>query len=205
MVARSEFELLAAWRAGDREAGDALTRLHYHAILRFFELKVTGPVEDLTQRTFLALVEGRERLRDGASFRAYLYGIARKQVLKYVEAKEREARLDRFDGPPARSVVTSLSTVVARQEEQVVVLRALASLPMEFQIALGLHYLDGLRSREIADVLEIPTSTVTSRLSRARALLREQVQRQSRPDRPPVELADMERWVRALLAPHPSS
>jgi RNA polymerase sigma-70 factor (ECF subfamily) len=199
MAEREDFDLLAAWRNGDREAGDQLMRRHYHAVLRFFELKVSGTAEDLTQRTFLALVEGRDRLRDGASFRAYVYGIARKQVLKHVELLERDGRLERFDGPPARSQPTSLSTIIARHEEQVVLLRSLAALPMEFQIALGLHYFDGLLAREIADVLEIPTSTVTSRLARGRTLLREEVERQSRPGRAHAVLADVDGWARSLV------
>ena len=196
-----DFELLAAWRAGDRAAGDALMRRHYHAVLRFFELKVGASAEDLTQRTFLALVEGRDRLRDDTSFRAYLYGIARKHVLKHIEQIEREGRLDRFDGPPARSPATSLSTVVARQEEQIVLLRSLAALPMDFQIALGLHYFDGLRAREVADVLEVPTSTVTTRLARAREQLRQEVRRQSRPGRAAAVLDNVDGWARSLVDP----
>ena len=44
---------------------------YYQAIERFFVNKVSVEVGDLVQQTFIACVEGRERIRDGCKFRSY--------------------------------------------------------------------------------------------------------------------------------------
>ena len=48
--------VLTAWRAGDREAGEALFERHYASVERFFLNKVRQGVNDLIQSTFLACV-----------------------------------------------------------------------------------------------------------------------------------------------------
>lgn len=71
MNTQDDVALLQAWREGDGHAGDALVTRHYKSVLRFFELR-TRAAEDLTQRTFLACVEGRDRIQLANGFRAYL-------------------------------------------------------------------------------------------------------------------------------------
>ena len=65
----SDIELLAAWRAGDAAAGHALMARHYPSVLRFFELSATWVAEDLTQKTFLAMLERSEALDPTRSIR----------------------------------------------------------------------------------------------------------------------------------------
>ena len=77
-----DLDLLEAWRAGDKEAAGTLLRRHFSRVFQFFRSKLDDHVDDLTQRTFMACVEARERLRPEVSFRAYLLGIARKQLLR---------------------------------------------------------------------------------------------------------------------------
>src|SRR5690606_34895104 len=150
------------------DAGDLLVRRHYASVRRFFDVKITPVAEDLTQRTFLACIENLDRLRDAVSFKAYLFGIARKQLLLYLRQRSRlEARHRAFDGPEPK---TSMSTVVARREEEHLLLMVLGALPTDLQIAVELFYWEDMRTPEIARVLEIPASTVTSRLARAREL-----------------------------------
>lgn len=52
--------------------------------------------------------------------------------------------------------------------------RAIAALPIEFREVLILRELEDLPYKTIADIASIPIGTVMSRLSRARALLRQQ-------------------------------
>ncbi len=193
-----DLELLYAWRAGDRAAGDRLTRTYYPQVFGFFRLRVPEAADDLTQRTFLACTEALDRVRS-SSFRAYVFGIARHLLIKHVEtADRRRDALERFVAPQPQSVLTP-SGVVSLRQEHWLLLRALERLPLDKQIPLALHYVQGLRSREIADVLEIPTSTVTTRLQRAREALREQVQAMRAPAAVRDSLlADLDTWTRSL-------
>lgn len=195
---QEEIGLLYAWRAGDRLAGDRLTRLYYGRVLGFFRLRVPVFADDLTQRTFLACTESMERLRT-TSFRAFLFGVARKMLLKHFEAESRHAHhLNEFEVGRPQSIL-SPSGVIAQRREHWLLLRALDRMPDEMQTVISLFYVDGLRAREIAEVLDVPTSTVTTRLSRARDALRKEVEEL----RAPAEvrsslLADIDAWTRSL-------
>ena len=68
--------LLEAWREGDLDAGRSLFERYFEALQRFFANKVGSDPEDFVQEVFAACVRGRDRMRDGRSFRSYLFGVA---------------------------------------------------------------------------------------------------------------------------------
>jgi RNA polymerase sigma factor (sigma-70 family) len=192
-----DLELLYAWRAGDREAGNALLRAHYASVLGFFRLRAASVAEDLTQRTFLACTEARDRV-EVQSFRGYLFGIARNMLLKQLEAERRDEHLADFSGPQPQSIMTP-SGVVSLRQEHWLMLRALDALDPETQMALALFYVQDLKAREIGEALGIPTSTVTTRLSRARDALRDQLVSLRAPTKTRDNvLADLDAWARSL-------
>jgi RNA polymerase sigma factor (sigma-70 family) len=198
----SDFELVARWTGGDSTAGDLLARRHYDRVARFFELKAPRAADDLTQRTFLALVSGHGSFRGDGSFLGYLFGIARRTLLHHIRDAQRFERVIVFAEHDAGESAPTPSRVVATREEQRLLLRALDELDADSQMALQLFYWEGMRNREIAEVLEIPVSTVTSRLHRARNALgahiavmpAKEATRQSL-------LADVEGWTRSLGVP----
>ncbi len=196
MTPEDESNLLDAWRAGSHEAGNQLMRAYYGRVLGFFAMRAPTAADDLTQRTFLACVEGRERVRE-SSVGAFVFGIARKMLLKYLDAKRRDQSFAIESARPQS--ILSPSGVVAQRSEHLLLLRALERLPDEAQILVGMHYVAGLRSREIGDALGLPTSTVTTRLSRAREALRAEVQSLRAPPQARASvLADFETWAASL-------
>jgi len=195
----SDMALLMAWRAGDSVAANALTQRHYASVRRFFDLKVTHLAEDLTQQTFLAAVEGVDRYRAEAGFKAYLFGIARFQVLRVLRKQGRHEHAMRFVASGGPSMATSLSVVAARSEEHQVLLMALSQLPTDLQIVVELYYWEAMPTAEIAIVLETNASTIGSRLHRARQLVGLFVVEMTRPGRIRDALvSDLEGWQRSL-------
>jgi RNA polymerase sigma-70 factor (ECF subfamily) len=169
----ADYELLRAWRNEDATAGNALVKRHFASIFTFLRNKAPDHVDELVQRTFLACVEAVDRIDEGRSFRAYLFGIARRQLIYHYRRRRREG--DRFD-PMTESVCDvdcTPSRIVAVRQEQRLVLDALVRLPLDLQITLELHYWEGMTVGEVAEVLEVPPGTVKSRLHRARELLRD--------------------------------
>jgi RNA polymerase sigma factor (sigma-70 family) len=174
-VAAADYELLSAWRNDDAASGNALVRRHFTSVYTFLRSKAPEHVDELVQRTFLACVEAVERIDETRSFRAYLFGIARRQLIYHYRSHRREG--ERFD-PMLESVCDvrgSPSQVAAMRQEQQLVLDALQNLPLDLQITLELHYWEGMTVAEVAAVLEVPPGTVKSRLHRARELLREKL------------------------------
>jgi RNA polymerase sigma-70 factor (ECF subfamily) len=62
---------------------------------------------------------------------------------------------------------------LSRSQDQAVLARALAALPLELRECLVLRELEGFSYKEIAVMAGIPTGTVMSRLWRARQTLME--------------------------------
>lgn len=191
--------LLHAWQHGDAAAGERLMRRHYDAIRRFFEVKASFVADDLTQRTFLACVEAAASFRGDSSVRAFLFGIARKQYMGYQRKDGRRESAMQFRDFGGKRTFTSVSTLVSRREEQHLLLRALVDLPADQLMPLQLFYWEGMRTAEIAYVLEISPSAVTNRLMRARRALRDQIETMSaRSDLQAAVLRDLEAWARSL-------
>ncbi|MCA9708721.1 MAG: sigma-70 family RNA polymerase sigma factor, partial [Myxococcales bacterium] len=196
-------ELLRAWRSADDEAGNELVRRHFMSVYRFFVNKVGRPdeVDDLLQRTFLACVEGRDRVRDEASLRSYILGIARNQMLMFVRRCQRDRRMSGGPDVSVAELSGSPSQVVAGREEEKLLLLALREIPLELQTVIELYYWEELSVAQMAEVLEIPPGTVKSRLFRARDALRQQLTVMDIPASIRKTTVDgFERWARSLRA-----
>jgi RNA polymerase sigma-70 factor, ECF subfamily len=191
---------VAAWRAGDREAGKRLFERHYAGVARFFRNKVGGSEPDLIQRTFLACVESLPRYRGAASFRSWLFSIAYKILCKHFRQLRRdEGRVD-FETTSAEEL-TSPTAVLAEREEQRLLLAALRRLPLDYQVALELHYWESLSAAEIGEVLELPLGTAKTRIRRGRALLAEQMRALADSEELlHSTIAGLERWASQLRA-----
>ena len=191
-------ELLEAWRTGDEVAGSELLRRHFDGLFRFFRARFDEGVADLVQRTLLAAVEARDRL-PSTGFRAYLFGIAHKQMLMHWRKASYRRETAALVGDPPGSTGGSPSKVVARTQEQRLLVSALRRLPLEMQVLLQLHYWDSLGLAEIAHALGIPVGTVKSRLFRARELVKESIATiAAGPTTTQSTLASFESWVRSL-------
>lgn len=193
-------ELLDQWRAGDRDAGQALFAGHFDAIYRFFANKSNEP-DELVQATFLACLHARDRFRKQSSFRTYLFAIARNTLLHHLRGVRQAQRFD-----PERSsiaaLVTTPATRLARQEDRQRLRAALRELSVEQQTLLELHYWEELDAASLGDVFGLPPATMRVRLHRARQALREVVERMA--DAPRDVATSMELlddWARAQARP----
>lgn len=174
---RADMELLHAWREGDEHAGRELFARHFDSVFRFFRNKVDGVAEDLTQQTFLGCLKGREKFRGDASFRTYVFSIARKRLYTHYRDRRRQGSELVFDQVSVADLARpSPTALLAEREEQQMLLRALRQLPVDMQIALELHYWEDLKVREIAEILDVPSGTIKRRLQRARQQLERHLQ-----------------------------
>ena len=186
-----------AWMRGAPGAEHAIVRQYYAGVRRFFDLRCTHAADDLTQQTFLALIEARTRYEGRSQFKTFLFGIAHKQLLRYLQSQETGPRARRYGTESGEA--TSLSMVAVRKQEHQLVLMALAQLPVPLQVLIELYYWEDMSLAEIADVMEANPSTLGSRLAKARSLLRENIAAMTRPG--PLRerlLADLDGWSRAL-------
>ncbi len=198
----ADLELLQRWRDGDREAGSELLARHFDSLYRFFRNKLGGDFDDLIQRTFLACVESVDRFRGDASFRSYMFTVARNELYRHFKGLNRGRQMEVDLGTMSVAQLgSSPSSKAARREEEQLLLDALAKIPVDLQIALELFYWEGMTTAEIAGVLGVPTGTAKSRLRRAREAV-EAAMRDCKPS--PTTLAStldrFEHWAVAVRA-----
>ena len=176
-VMGTDIELLDAWCGGDNSAGDVLIRRHFESICRFFRSKLGEDVEDLIQRTFQICTVRRKELTPEGSFRGFLFGVARNLLLDHLRRLYRRGEHDDLHMYSLRDLGTSPSEAVARGERELLIQEAMRRLPLGQRMLLELAHWEDLSGREIAQALDIGENTVRSRLSRARAALREELER----------------------------
>lgn len=185
------------WQGGDAAAGEALFERHFDGIYRFFETKCPHEADELVQATFLACLRGRDSFRHDASFRTYLFAIARNQLYGFLRARQRDRVVD-FELSSIAQLTSTPATKLARHEQHERLLAALRSLPIEAQTLLELHYMQDMQIGDLAQVFEAPAVTIRSRLHRARKQLRELLDRDPEVERTAVEsLESMDEWGKA--------
>ncbi len=171
-----ERERLLQWANGDDSAGRALVDAHFESVFRFFRTKLDRGCEDLTQQVFAAALAHPDRYRGEGSFRAYLLGVARNLLFNHFRSQRREAHALEVSELSAFELCPSLTSDLAARGEVRLLHDALRKLPLGMQIVIELHYWEGATTAEIAQVVDIPQGTVKTRLARARAALRQQIE-----------------------------
>jgi RNA polymerase sigma-70 factor (ECF subfamily) len=173
----TDAELFEAWRGGDDRAGNDLFERHFEALFRFFRNKLDDGAEDLVQQTFLACVRNTEGYRGDASFRSYLFTIARTKLLDFLRVRRRKQEPLDFEHTTLADLGISPASWAAQREEGKLLIAALRHLPVDLQIAIELFHLEDMPASEVARVLGVPEGTVRSRVRRGLEQLREEIRR----------------------------
>ena len=169
-------DLLVSLRSGQSDSLGVLVARWETPLFRFVSRLVDRPddARDVCQETFLRILDKAEAFRDGARFSTWMYQIALNLCRDQTRRKRRWGRLV-FSEPAAESdtprehaapetILTSPSAALEHTERKSAVRRALSSLPRDQREVLLLKEYEGLKFREIADVLGVPESTVKSRM-----------------------------------------
>jgi len=184
---KTDDELLARLRRGDEAAFVALYRRRQGAIYRF-AVHMSGSTtaaEDITQEVFLALLRqecGFDPERGTLS--GYLFGIARKLVLRNLERGRADVALETEADDaamPELAVIDDPLMDLTRREGIEALRRAVMALPRRYREVVLLCDLEELDYADAAVVLQCPIGTVRSRMHRARALLFEKLNQDRNP------------------------
>jgi RNA polymerase sigma-70 factor (ECF subfamily) len=180
----SDEELLRLTVAGDADAFTALYRRRQAGIYRF-ALQMCGSegiAEDVTQEVFMTLMRESQIFDPSrGTLAAYLYGIARKQVLRRLEKERHFVALaddTAEDGDAATEHPAAAHDPLAeltRHELIESVQQAVSGLPAHYREVVVLCELHEMSYAEAAAALGCAVGTVRSRLHRARALLVERL------------------------------
>jgi RNA polymerase sigma-70 factor (ECF subfamily) len=167
-------ELLAAVGAGDRRALEVLYHRHAPWLLARLTRRCAdhGVVDEVLQDTFVAVWRGAGRYDGRGEVGGWLWGIAVRRLVDAVRRSPR-ATADLLSVPETADVVSSAEDQVLLGVEHGALGAALDRLSPDLRAVVRATVLDGLTTREAAQLLGIPSGTVKTRMRRARAQLRE--------------------------------
>jgi len=161
----------------DEVARQALA--HADALYNFARWLARDPVEaeDLVQEAYARALAAAHQFEPGSSLKAWLFRILRNAFLDRRRRSQREAdyveELEAKSEPP-ETVMGELQLAQIRALVAEDVSAAVQALPESFRTVILLD-VEGMTEAEVAGVLGCATGTVKSRLSRARAALRERL------------------------------
>lgn len=126
--------------------------------------------EDIAQESFVKAFKSAETFR-GTDVRPWLFAIVRNSAINFLSRHKQEQTAVALDGLEPLDSAPNPELSLAQERRRQQVRAAIGRLPLEFREALLLREMEGMSYKEIAYVQKVALGTVMSRLSRARALL----------------------------------
>ena len=174
--------LLAAARAGDKQALEALLERHQEQVYRFGMKMCRDPEDarDVLQDTLLAMARSVRDFRGASSLSTWLYTVARSFCIKKRRrskfAPEEERSLESDVASEAKRLAAPgdhPDDALAGREVERALEQAIGALEPTYREVLLLRDVEGLSASEVAEVLGVSVQAVKSRLHRARQKLRD--------------------------------
>jgi len=180
-------ELVRRCLAGDEGAYRELVGRYERQVysLAFRMVRVREDAEDLTQETFVRMFRALDRYDPTRAFPAWIFTIAARLSIDHVRRRRlKTVSLTRVEpGSEEERTIevedTSLGPeeLAVRSEEERAAGDLIGSLPEHYRVVVMLRHQQGLSYEEIAEALRLPLGTVKARIHRARALLKQRLEK----------------------------
>lgn len=183
---QSEALSLEALKAGDRAEFARMVDIYYGVIYRLAFRMLNNPqdAEDILQETFIKAYRYINGFDGRAKVSTWLYRIATNEALMFLRRRqphlvsiEEPFENDQGDGEPLHIVDWCCipEDELMSTEGRAHLDEAVNKLPHTLRIVFILREIEGLSTKETAEVLELSETAVKTRLSRARLRLREEL------------------------------
>lgn len=164
--------LYSNYLTGDQKAFEQLY-LKYKNKIQYFVFNIIKDyhkAEDITQDTFIYAM--KNNIRDGYTFKYYIYLIARSRALNFINTEQRRFEISEkyfFTEP----LIEDVCEIVNKKDEQKEILECLNLLDDKYKNPLYLYNIENFSYKEISEILEIPLNTVKSNIHRGKKILKE--------------------------------
>ena len=173
---------VAQLRRGDLDALSALLTRYQNRLYRYLLRLVRDPAEaeDLFQQTWVRVAEKIRQFDAKRNFEAWLFTVARNIAFDHLRRIRPESLDEPIEGAPGESAATRLPSHerpvldgIVERERTTRLAQALELLSVTHREVLTLRFEEEMKLEEISEVIDIPLSTVKTRLRRALDRLRQ--------------------------------
>jgi RNA polymerase sigma-70 factor (ECF subfamily) len=186
LTAASDQEVVAAARTGEEAAYRELVRRYQRPVFSLIYRMVRNRelAEDLSQETFIKILNALASYRPEFKFSSWVFKIANNAAIDHLRKRELETLS--LEGSPHADTPEKLEATtlqigeraesaldaVANKELGGEIERAIAKLRPEYRTCILLRHVEGRAYEEIAEILNLPLGTVKTYIHRARNELR---------------------------------
>ena len=177
--AHDESELVVAAYQGDKEALQRLLKTNWGWLkgLVYSVLGGAQGLDDVMQEICLRVIQSIRTLREPERFRGWLAVLARREAIRH--CRGRKQKVIPFDGEtlPERAADNVGDPLADLEKKELYgrVLEAIQNLPEKYREVFILAHSGELTYAQMAEVLEVPITTMQIRLVRARQMLRDRI------------------------------
>ena len=183
----SDHSLIEATKNGDEDAFAIIISRYRSPITNYLYRFLNDYEEavDLAQETFVRVYFAIDRYHTDYAFSTYIYRIATNLAISEIRKRKRRTILsltglfqsdaeDNTEFQPTDDKALPDKDLIDDEQARVIA-RAIATLPPKYRVPVILRDIEGMTYEEIASILELGLGTTKSRISRARALLKEKL------------------------------
>ena len=191
-AATDDADLVRRAMARDESAVRSIIQANNRRLYRLARgiLRNDGEAEDVVQETYFRAFTHLESFRGDSSLATWLSRIAMNEALGRLRRAKPNVDIDKLAPGtleaqiiqfPLSAAVEDPETSMAQREIQHVVEGAIDELPEAFRIVFITRVIEGMNVEETAEILDLRPETVKTRLHRARAMLRDNVEKKIGP------------------------
>jgi RNA polymerase sigma-70 factor (ECF subfamily) len=162
---------------GDLKAFDELVLRYRAAVVRLAQSITTREdAEDIAQDAFLIAFKALPSIEMPSKFAAWLNAITRNRAMRFLR-EEKNHRQNRVGLDEVLLEQVGALTLPFENEQETEELKiALEKIPLDYALALRMHFLDEMPHKHIAAFLGVPVSTIKWRVHKGKEYLREQLE-----------------------------
>lgn len=162
-------ELLGLVSAGDQTAFRKLYAFYYKRLYHFALalVKIRESAEEIVEDVFVRIWQQRENLHTIKNLRVYLYTATKNASLNYLSQKARQSITEPFDHIHVElndSSITPEQILITAEIHQKIQ-KAVEALPPRCKMVFKLVREDGLKYKEIAEILNISVNTIDAQMA----------------------------------------
>jgi len=171
----SDEEIVNLIQSGESDPFGVLIKRYEDKMRRYAKkfLADKEDVEDIIQEVFIKTYRNIQGFDVKRKFSPWLYRIAHNELVNTLKNKKRILPLFDLDVFLPHSLKdNSLEKEIEKNDIKEVIDECLNLLELKYREPVILYYLEGLNYKEIADIMQIPVSTVGVRIKRAKEMLK---------------------------------
>ena len=174
---QSDKELYKKYLNGDNKAFEQLVIKYKNQIIFFISgyTKDISIAEDISQDVFVYILLNKEQYDFKYSFKTYLYMIAKCRAINYIK---KEKKIIKIDYENLYIEDNNLEEIVYKNEENQKIRKVINKLKPDYQAVIYLVFLEGLKYKEVAKIMNKNIGQIKVMLYRAKRKLKEYLEKE---------------------------